>query len=160
MEVPKGVTVTIQGNLITMKGPKGESKRTFSRDVKVQVNGSAISVEGSSKMMVNTALAHLNNMAIGTSEGFSMKLKLIHAHFPMSLIAKGLDVEIKNFLGEKKSRHAKLLGATKLEVKGQDVTIHGPDREHVSQSYANLKTAMKIKDKDGRVFQDGLYPTN
>jgi large subunit ribosomal protein L6 len=64
---------------------------------------------------------------------------------------------VKNFLGERKARMTSLVGDTKVEVKGQDVAVSGPSKEDVGQTAANLKRVMKIKDKDGRIFQDGIY---
>ena len=64
---------------------------------------------------------------------------------------------IKNFLGEKQPRKTRIVGNTKLEVKGQEVTVSGCDKDAIGATIANLRTATKIKDKDPRVFQDGLY---
>ena len=160
MEIVEGVTVTVNGSTVTAKGPSGEVSKYFAPPVKVATKGKEVEVSGPTKMIINTIYAHLKNMMKGAKEGYKLNLKMIHAHFPITLVQKGAAVEIKNFLGEKKNRSCTFMGKTKLESKGQDVTISGPDLEHVTQSYANLKRAMKIKDKDGRVFQDGVYPTN
>jgi large subunit ribosomal protein L6 len=50
-----------------------------------------------------------------------------------------------------------VVGETQVKVKGQDVTISGPDKEAVGQTAANMKNILKIKDKDPRIFQDGIY---
>ena len=71
----------------------------------------------------------------------------------------GPEFVIENFLGEKFPRKAKILGATKIEVKGDQVILTGPDIEAVSQTAANIEQATKIKGFDPRVFQDGIYIT-
>jgi len=45
----------------------------------------------------------------------------------------------------------------KVEVKGEDVYFIGPDKEALGQTAANVKTACRIRKKDPRVFQDGVY---
>ena len=45
----------------------------------------------------------------------------------------------------------------KVSVKGEDVTITGINKEHVGQTMANIEQATKIKGRDPRIFQDGIY---
>ncbi|MBI4399385.1 50S ribosomal protein L6, partial [Candidatus Micrarchaeota archaeon] len=78
-------------------------------------------------------------------------------HFPISIEIKDKKLVIKNFLGEKQPRSAKIVGTTKIEVKGQEVTISGTSKDDVGQTVANLVNATRISDRDSRVFQDGLY---
>jgi large subunit ribosomal protein L6 len=107
--------------------------------------------------MLGTSEAMVKNMIRGVSEGYTKNFKLLYAHFPITIESKGNDVTIKNFLGEKQPRKTKSIGATKIQTKGQTVTISGPDKEAVGQTIANLISAMRIRDKDGRIFQDGIY---
>jgi large subunit ribosomal protein L6 len=44
-----------------------------------------------------------------------------------------------------------------VEIRGQEVIVEGIDKEECGQTAANLEQATKIKDKDPRVFQDGIY---
>jgi large subunit ribosomal protein L6 len=154
--MPQGVAVQLSGNKVSLKGPKGAVEKEFSPLVNISVSGNEIRVEGG-KMHVNTTESLLATMAKGVTEGYKKELKLIYAHFPMSLEVKGHDVLIKNFLGEKMPRKSRLVGDTKLVSKGQSATLTGPDKEAIGQSLANLRTATRIKEKDGRVFQDGIY---
>jgi len=70
---------------------------------------------------------------------------------------RGSEVVIKNFLGEKSVRRAAIVRGAKVDVKGQEVTVHGPDKEAVGQTCSNLLNATKITKRDERVFQDGIY---
>ena len=70
---------------------------------------------------------------------------------------KGKEMLIKNFLGEKQPRKAKIPGQTKVEVKGQEVTVTGLSKEDVGQTIANIRSATRIRNRDSRVFQDGFY---
>jgi large subunit ribosomal protein L6 len=66
-------------------------------------------------------------------------------------------VHIVNFLGERAPRVTKYLDNVKIEVKGDDVYLIGPDKESLGQVAANIKRACRIRKKDPRVFQDGVY---
>lgn len=157
MEIPKGLTVKLDGNKISAKGSHGEVTKIIAKGISVKIDGDNIEVITQSKALKGTNEAILKNMFKGVTEGYTRNFKLLYAHFPITIESKGTDVTIKNFLGEKQARKTKSIGATKVQAKGQAVTISGPDKEAVGQTIANLVTAMRIKDKDGRVFQDGIY---
>jgi len=156
VEIAEGVNVSVEGHTVTVKGPNGEVTKDFSKRAKIDVEGNEVKVKAKNAL-AGTIDSIIGNMIKGVSEGYSRKLKLLYAHFPISVEVKGKDVLIKNFIGEKEPRKTTLVGNTKLEVKGQEVTVSGPDKEAVGQTVANLKSAMKIKKKDGRIFQDGIY---
>ncbi|HSB47075.1 MAG TPA: 50S ribosomal protein L6 [Candidatus Bilamarchaeum sp.] len=159
MDIPQGLNVRIEGHKITVKGPAGEVHRNFPKGVQVKADGAKVEVVAADKAIKGTLEALISGMFLGASKGYSRSLKLLYAHFPITVEVKGSDITIKNFLGEKQPRKTVLVGATKVQAKGQMVTISGPDKEAVGQTIANMRIAMKIKDKDGRVFQDGLYDT-
>jgi len=157
IDIPQGVTVRIDGLKISAKGPHGEVHKTLSKLVSVKVNGSKVDVVSEDKSLEGTTESIVKSMVHGVTSQYTRNLKLIYAHFPISIEVKGSDITVKNFLGEKQARKARLVGSTKLQAKGQSVTVSGPDKEAVGQTIANLRTAMKIKDKDSRIFQDGIY---
>lgn len=157
MQVPNGVTVKVEGKTLSIKGAKGEVKKQIPISVTIESSGNSVNVKSENPAMVGTFEALIKSAFFGVTEGYKLNLKMLHAHFPISLEVKGSDLTIKNFLGEKQPRKTVLIGSTKVEVKGQNVTISGADKEAVGQTLANIRTAMRIKDKDGRVFQDGIY---
>ena len=143
--------------MVTVSGAKGTLVRDFAHpDVKIAVKGDEVEVKGP-LVMVNTVEAHLRNMAKGVTEGYAKKLKILFSHFPIAVEIKAKEVLIKNFLGEKQPRHAKIMGVTKVESKGQEMNISGPSKDDVGQTFANIKSATKIRNRDSRVFQDGFY---
>ena len=107
--------------------------------------------------MVGTIAAHIKNMIKGVTEGFEYKLKVHYTHFPVTVSVEGDKVLIKNFLGEKHPRIAKIVGNAKVDVKGQDITITGIDIEEVSQTAANLVLKTNVGRRDIRVFNDGIF---
>lgn len=160
--IPKGITVTVDG-AVTVKGSKGQLSRDFkSRNVTIKVEDGNVVVEArfpkkKDKAMLGTIRSHINNMIVGLTDGFTYNMKIVYAHFPMTVKAAGDKVTIENFLGERHPRTAKIVGDAKVQIKGEDVTVSGINKEDVGQTMANLEQATKIKGRDPRVFQDGIY---
>ncbi|MCG2828964.1 50S ribosomal protein L6 [Methanothermobacter sp. K4] len=160
--IPDDVNVTIDGE-VKVKGPKGELSRKFNHsEISMAVEDDKVVLEvkfpkKKDKAMIGTVKAHINNMIRGVTEGFTYRMKIVYAHFPMSVKVAGDKVLIENFLGERHPRTAKIVGDTKVQVKGDEVEVTGINKEHVGQTMANLEQATRIKGRDPRVFQDGIY---
>jgi len=163
IKVPEGLTATHENYIITIKGEKGELSRTFSHPrIKINVNGDTIEVTGKNvirkeKALIGTYVAHIKNMVKGINEGFKYKMKTVFSHFPIKTSVEGNEFVIQNFLGERSSRRAKILEGVNVEVKGDDVTVQGIDKEKVGQTVANIERATRVKNRDIRIFQDGVY---
>ncbi|WP_321430487.1 50S ribosomal protein L6 [uncultured Methanolobus sp.] len=163
IEIPEGVTVTIQGRLLSVTGPKGKTERNFwYPGIKIEVAGSEVIVDSAvmkktQKAMVGTFASHVTNMIKGVTGGFEYRMKVVYSHFPMQLKVEGDRLMINNFLGEKKPRAAKILGETKVKASGDEVVVTGNNKEDVGQTAANIEQTTKIKRFDPRVFQDGIY---
>ncbi|MBQ6098787.1 MAG: 50S ribosomal protein L6 [Methanobrevibacter sp.] len=166
IEIPEGVEVIIENNEVSVKGPNGENSRKFTYpNVSIKEENDVLVLETAfpkkkDKAMIGTTRAHLNNMIIGVTDGFEYHMKIVYAHFPMNVKVQNDVVVIDNFLGERHPRSAKIVGDSKVAVKGDEVTITGINKEHVGQTMANLEQATKIKGRDPRVFQDGIYLTS
>src|SRR5438132_1237593 len=109
--------------------------------------------------LVGTFAAHLRNMIVGVTEGYAYEMKIVYSHFPVKATVKGPEFIIENFLGEKFPRKTRIVGETKVEVKGDQVLLSGPDVEAVGQTAANIELATRIRGFDPRIFQDGIYIT-
>jgi large subunit ribosomal protein L6 len=157
VEIPKEVNVNISDGVAKISGQNGEVSFNYKSMVKITVENDTVKLEGP-EMFVGTYNAHLKNALKGVVDGHTRKMKVIQAHFPMKIEQKGDKVIIKNFVGSKVDRVAKIVGNTKVKIKGQDIEIDGPDAYAVGQTAANLHQATKIRNKDIRVFQDGIYP--
>ena len=107
--------------------------------------------------MVGTYEAHTKNMIRGVTEGFEYRMKVVYSHFPIQLKLQGNRLEIANFLGEKKARHARIEAGVTAKVANDEVVLTGIDRELVGTSAANIEHATRIRNRDPRVFQDGIY---
>ena len=166
IKVPQGVTVTITGSNLKIKGKNGELVREF-RHPEIQVlqkDGNVVVhadlPRRKTRALVGTWAAHIRNMVQGSQENFEYKLKICFSHFPIKTKVQGDRFIIENFLGERTPRKARIMGATKVKVSGDEVLVTGPNVEDVSQTAANIETACQIRGFDARVFQDGIYITS
>lgn len=160
VKIMEGVETSIEGNMLRVKGPKGELVRTFDINIVKEEDRIKISVLNPKKKeaaKVKTVASHIRNMMKGVKEGFTYKMKIVYVHFPISVKVDEGKVIIQNFLGERKHREAKIVGETKVTVKGDDIILEGINIEDVGQTAANIQQATKIKRKDLRKFIDGIY---
>jgi large subunit ribosomal protein L6 len=163
VEIPEGVAVTIDGSTVKVKGPKGEVTRQLcypmiditQEDSRLIVNSRLDRKQH--RAMVGTLAAHISNMVAGVSRGFEYKMKVVYSHFPIQLKEASNELIINNFLGERKSRSAKILPGAKVEIGKDEVTITGIDKEQVGQTMANIEQATRVHGFDIRIFQDGIY---
>lgn len=163
VEVPDGVEVQVEERIVTVKGEKGTVTRDFSKaPVTIELDGKTVKVRANwprkrEAALVGTISSHIQNMIVGVTKGFTYKLKIVFAHFPISVKVKENTVLIENFTGERSSRKARIMGDVKVLAKGDDVIVQGINLEDVSQTAANIQKATKVKKKDPRVFLDGIY---
>lgn len=163
LELPKEVEARVDGSKVFIKGLRGEIRKEFkSYRIKVLVEGNIITIKGEPNnkqtlVLVETIASHIANMVEGVVLGYRYRMKVIYSHFPMSISVDKQIVSVKNFLGEKFPRKVRIIGDTKVEVNGQEVIVSGIDKEAVGQTASNLELKTKVKGKDMRRFQDGLF---
>jgi large subunit ribosomal protein L6 len=164
IEIPPKVTVSHEGNQIQVSGKFGILKKDLSKiPVGVDVTQDRIKITSYGKRkrdfaISNTAKSVINNMIHGVEHGYTYRLKIVFAHFPISVKVKGSEVRIENIFGERAPRIARIVGdKTEITITNEDVSVKGPSLEDVSQTAANIESSTKIRDKDQRVFLDGLY---
>ena len=165
VELPEGVTATSAKDTLTVKGPKGEiSKMMRFPRVYIKVDGNKIVIgttkfTQSEKKIIHTYRAHANNLIKCVTEGFTYKLKVVYAKFPMTVALKGNIVQVKNFLGEKVPRTLNVLPGVKVTISGEDITVEGINKESAGQVAGSIEKLTKISHFDRRVIQDGIFIT-
>ncbi|MDE1868676.1 MAG: 50S ribosomal protein L6 [Candidatus Micrarchaeota archaeon] len=166
IDVPSGLTVEIKDGTISIKGSAGTNTRKVNdKLLVVKKDGEKISIDpvkdktlAKPAMKAEIAFAKLvKNDIEGAQKAYEIKMKIVFAHFPINVEVKGTNLHINNMIGERVPRISRIIGATKIEAKGTDVKLTGPSLDDVSQTAANIRKACKIRNKDSRTFQDGLY---
>jgi len=163
IELPQGVTASVKGRELTIKGPNGTASKEFERiPVDVEVKGNQVTVlpfTGKKKDVIsaNTVSSIVKGMAHGVTKGYEYRMKVVFAHFPVTVKVKDDQVVIENFMGERSPRLAKILAGCKVTTEGDDIIIKGTSLEQIGQTAANVEQATRIKRKDQRIFLDGIY---
>lgn len=163
IKIPENVAVKVDGRKVSIEGPLGKIERDFSHafltikqdDDELRVEVAWPDKKGAA--MAGTISSHIQNMITGVMKGFTYKLKIVFAHFPISAKVQDREVIIENFGGERSPRRAKIQGDVKITITGDDIIVQGIDVMNVSQTAANIQQATHIKNKDPRVFLDGVY---
>ncbi len=164
--MPKAVEFAVEGGKITVKGNGKENVREFSvRGIsfKKVENGVEVEAKPASKKYIKsmkTIMGHISNMAKGVTDGYEYKMTVVYSHFPMNVAVKGNILEINNFTGEKKPRIANIVNGVTVAVKGKDVTLTGHNKEAVGQTAGNIEQTTRLRGKDRRIYQDGIYIVN
>jgi len=163
VEIPDKVNAKIDKNILEVSGPKGQVSKDFSKiPVIATIEGKKIVVKpyGMRKKnlaVTNTSRSIIKNMIEGVLNGYTYKLKIIYAHFPISIKINDGYIFVENFFGERSPRVIKIIGDCKVSMQGEDLVIQGPNLDDVAQTAANVELGTKVKEKDQRVFLDGLY---
>jgi len=163
LEIPEGITCEYNNGILKCKKDSQElSKEINIPQVKVAIAGNTITLEcekGNQKTykIIMAFIAHLKNLFSGLEEKFVYKLEAANVHFPMTTKIEGDKVVINNFLGEKVPRYAKILPGSEVEIKGQQITVTSASKESAGQTAANLEKATKVKGRDRRIYQDGIF---
>jgi large subunit ribosomal protein L6 len=167
MEIPEGVKVTLDGNHhITVKGPNGKITKDFShvRGIKVSIEGKKIIFstnfpKSGTLALTKTIINLIKNLIIGVQTNYKYICKVCYSHFPCTVEVKpeNKEIHVVNFLGERAPRVTHYLDNVEVKVEGEDVILIGPDKETLGQTAANIQKCCRIRKKDPRVFQDGVY---
>ncbi len=163
VNIPKGVEVNVDGNTISVKGPKGEVKKSLNvPGMKIRQDDGKVVLKSADERKRNTSVvgtwgAHIRNMITGVTRGWEIRMKVVYSHFPIKLSVEGGAVVIGNYLGERGNRTARIIEGSTVKVEKEGLSVTGVDKESVGQTAANIELASRAKGRDRRVFQDGVY---
>ena len=163
IEVPDKVKVSESHRILNVEGPLGKTRKNFKKipvDLKIDGKNIVLKSLGTRKKdyaIFKTAESLVNTLIKGVQTGYTFKMKIVYAHFPITVKVKDGHIHVEYFQGERAPRVSKVFGNTKVVSKGDDVVITGPVLTDVSQTAASLQQNTKVKNKDSRVFLDGIY---
>lgn len=161
LTIPENVTVTVSGNVVTVKGPKGELSTEIHKDITVNVEGNTISLERKNDNFKNfhgTANANIKNMIDGVTEGFEKKLEAVGVGYRFTLKGNKLVVTA----GYSHPVEVDIIDGITLECPSNtELTVKGIDRQLVGEFAANVRKIRKpepykgkgIRYKDERIIR-------
>ena len=160
---PEGTVCKVEnGVIICTKGANSLQRPLGTAEIEASVENNELSLKcarGNKKQLnvIRSLAAHVRNMIVGLDKKFSYTLEACNVHFPMTLKLDGNKLIINNFLGEKTPRFAYIPEGVHVEIKGLKITLTSHDREKAGQAMANIEYSTKVRKRDRRVFQDGIY---
>ncbi len=163
--IPEGIECIYENKTLVCKKDSTELSRKINLpkiEIEIKKNSLSFSCKKASKneiKEIKSLMAHLNNMFFGLNGKFVYKLEACNVHFPMNLKLENDYLVVSNFLGESTPRKAKILPNVEVKIKGHEITVSSIDLELAGQTASNIEKATKIKERDRRVFQDGIYIT-
>lgn len=139
--IPKGVTVTVNGKTVTVKGPKGELTRTFNDEVSMRVENDEVIVERASEDKNVRALhgltrALLANMVAGVTDGFKKTLEIVGVGYRAEKKGKNLVVTVGY---SHPINYPEPAGITLSTPAPTTIVVEGIDKQKVGQVAAELR---------------------
>lgn len=139
--LPAGVTVTQNGEDVTVKGPKGELTRKFVSNIAINVEGSEVTLtrpddQKENKALHGTMRANLNNMVVGVSAGFEKALELIGVGYRAQLQGSKLVLNVGY------SHPVEFVAPEGITIEvpsNTQVVVKGANKEHVGELAANIR---------------------
>ncbi|MFM1654476.1 50S ribosomal protein L6 [Brevibacillus sp. B_LB10_24] len=150
--IPAGVTVTLNGTEMTVKGPKGTLVRSFHPDITINVSDSEIVVERPSdnknhRSLHGTTRALVANMVTGVSEGFTRTLELVGVGYRAAKAGKGVTLS----LGFSHPVEVVPEEGIEIEVPNQTtLVVKGINKERVGQVAAEIRAIRKPEPYKGK----------
>ena len=139
--VPAGVDVKIDGNIVTVKGPKGTLTRTVNENITVALDNGVITVSRPNDQKENRSLHGLNrtliaNMVKGVSDGFTKELEINGIGYRAAKQGKDLVLNI----GYSHNVVVPEIEGISIEVPSPNkIIISGPDKQKVGQFAAEIR---------------------
>ena len=141
IEIPKGVTVTVDGRIVKVKGPKGELETEMTGDITARVDENVVRVERSSetketRSLHGTMRALVANTVTGVSDGFFKNLDIIGVGYSAEPQGKNLHLKLGSshlcVFEPPKGVEIEVLASTRIVVRGID-------RQQVGQAAADIR---------------------
>ena len=152
LEIPTGVTVTVNENVVTVKGAKGELSLTLKEGINVKVEDTKLTVECTGKgkfdnAMHGTTNSLIKNMIKGVSEGYSKGLEIIGVGYRFQV--RGTELVVN--AGYSHPVTLKIpQGLTIETVSNTEITVYGIDKELVGEFAAKVRKVRKPEPYKGK----------
>ena len=142
VDLPKGVTVTIGADAVTVKGAKGSLTLALKTGIKVVQSEQHLEVEASSpgeglNAIAGSTRAHLANMVTGVTSGYEKKLELVGVGYRAAVQAKNLTLT----LGYSHLINYAIPEGITIETPTQtEILVKGIDRQRIGQTAAEIRS--------------------
>lgn len=152
LTIPNGVTCTLDGNKLTVKGPKGELTNEFDKLITIEINEGVISCKRDNdalftKSIHGTTNALINNMLVGVSEGFTKELESVGVGYRFAISGNKITVSA----GYSHPIIVEVPSDLKVESPSNtELKISGIDKQKVTEFAANIRKIRKPEPYKGK----------
>ena len=150
LTLPEGVTLTQEGNIVTVKGPKGELSTEINENIKVKVEGTEVTLERTSDEFKNfhgTANANISNMIEGVTKGYEKALESVGVGYRFNVQGKKLVVTA----GYSHPVNVEVPEGITLEnPSNTELIVKGIDKRLVGEFAANVRKIRKPEPYKGK----------
>ena len=152
LEIPTGVTVTVNENVVTVKGAKGELSLTLKDGISVKVEETKLTVESTGKAKFDNAMhgttnSLIKNMITGVSKGYSKGLEIIGVGYRFQV--RGTELVVN--AGYSHPVTLKIPQGLAIEtVSNTEITVNGIDKELVGEFAAKVRKVRKPEPYKGK----------
>ena len=150
LTIPANVTVTVDGNIVTVKGPKGELSTEVNKNITVSVKENEIIIERKNDNFKNfhgTANANIKNMIIGVTEGYSKGIEAVGVGYRFNVAGNKITVNAGY-------SHPVVVdvpaGITVEGISNTEIVIKGIDKCQVGEFAANIRKIRKPEPYKGK----------
>ncbi len=150
LSVPENVTVTVENNVVTVKGPKGELSTVIDSNINVEVDGTELKVTRKNdnfKTAHGTTNANIHNMIIGVSNGFEKKLEAVGVGYRFTVKGNTLVVNAGYSHPVEVNVPA---GITLESPSNTELFIRGIDKQAVGQFAAEVRSVREPEPYKGK----------
>lgn len=153
IEIPQGTTVTVDGGVYTVKGPKGELSRSFREEVVITIDGNNITFAPKSernklsKSLWGTYASHMKNMIVGVNTPYEKKLVLEGVGFKVDMDG---GKRLKFALGFSHEVFVDVPETLTVTAEKNTITVTGIDKEEVGRFTANVRALKKPEPYKGK----------
>ncbi len=152
ISIPDGVTVSVNGNVVDVKGPKGELNYEFSKLVSVVAQDGVVLTKQvkpskEANMMQGTTNSLISNMIVGVSEGYDKGLEAVGVGYRFQV--SGNKITINAGYSNPVIIEAPE-GLTVTSESNTEITIHGIDKQKVSEFAANVRKIRRPEPYKGK----------
>ena len=150
--IPPDVIVSVDGDIVAVKGPKGELRRVLNKKVHVKVEGERVVVDVDNKeekkerALWGTFAAHIGNMVIGVTKGYKRQLEINGVGYRAALQGKDLKLEV----GFSHSVIYQTPENVSVALEKNLITVEGADKELVGQAAAEIRAIRKPEPYKGK----------
>ena len=156
IEIPAGVTVKVENNVVTVKGPKGELTQAVNPDLDIQIDGNILTVSRPSDNREHRAQhglyrALINNMVVGVSTGYRKEMELVGVGYRAASNGQVLELS----LGFSHAIYIQLPKEVKVEAKTERnknplIILESGDKQLLGQVCAKIRSLRKPEPYKGK----------